>query len=151
MSSRTCGTTNVMMSTSPVRAYNSTAQLKGWVEGVVKTEGRRQNDNVDALKEQVEGLELLSGGGKENESRLNRIEEVSRSSMRIRRYGIKCTSSSSMYSFQTITFDAPYLRTLAAAAASLSPGPPRAENAVCGGGGGGGSDGHAVVGGGGYL
>lgn len=70
-----------MMSSSPLRPFDSVPQLKGWVEGVVKAEGRRQDDNVGALREQVENLKVLSRGDKENESRAHRIEEVIDSSI----------------------------------------------------------------------
>lgn len=51
--------------------------MKEWAEGVVKAEGRRQDDSVGALKEQFENL---SNGGKENEARVHRIEQVMHSS-----------------------------------------------------------------------
>lgn len=56
------------------------AQVKEWVEGVVKAEGRRQDDSVAALKELKEQFENLSRGGKENEARVYRIEQVMHSS-----------------------------------------------------------------------
>ena len=47
---------------------------------MLNAEGRRQNDNVGALKEQVENMvekmSTLSAGGKENEAKLTRAEEV---------------------------------------------------------------------------
>lgn len=54
--------------------------MKEWVEGVVKAEGRRQDDSVAALKELKEQFENLSRGGKENEARVYRIEQVMHSS-----------------------------------------------------------------------